>query len=418
MKEIIIQGQGTLLRAALFDEGKLTEVFEEEVSRLAGSIYRGRVENVLPGMQAAFVDIGLEKNAFLYVGDVVPLQRTDDERTPTIPPVETLNISRLLRSGQEVLVQIAKEPVGSKGARVTTNLTLPGRYAVIMPTVDHVGVSRKILDEKERERLSVLAEAARPSKIGVVMRTLAVGVTDEDIIDDIRCLSQLWQEIREKTPNVSIPGLVHRDVDLISRLVRDFIDDDVVRITVDDESIADMLRRALAKISHPARHNVIMNYTGDLFTKYDVDYEIQQALRGEVCLKSGGTLVIQETEALVVVDVNTGKYTGNKSLAETVLHTNLEAVEETARQLRLRNLGGIIIIDLIDMDSEEDRQKVLDRLESLCHSDKTKCHILGLTQLGLVEMTRKKTGQTLSRRYTKACPECTGTGRIPRISLG
>ncbi|EHQ91878.1 Rne/Rng family ribonuclease [Desulfosporosinus youngiae] len=419
-KEIVFQtqpqGQGPqsgsqTIRAAVFEHGELMEVFEEEggSSHMVGNIYRGRVENILPGMQAAFVDVGLDKNAFLYVGDAVPSRFEEDEK---VSPSVHERIENVLKPRQELLVQITKEPVGTKGARISVNLTLPGRYVVLLPQVSYIAVSRKLVDNTERTRLRDLAAASKPEGMGVIVRTLAEGIDGEEIAEDIARLVAFWQALQPKIPHVSVPGLVHKDVDLISRLIRDWVDHDVEKITVDNTEVAKTLRKALAEIEHPAARQIYVITGEDLFAKYGVDDEIRKTLRSKVWLKSGGYLVIQQTEALIVIDVNTGKYVGQRSLEETVVHTNLEAAHEIARQLRLRNLGGIIIIDFIDMATEEAQKQVIEALETACARDKTKSQVLGLTQLGLVEMTRKKVGQTLAVRYTSPCPNCDGSGRV------
>ncbi|HZK86245.1 MAG TPA: Rne/Rng family ribonuclease [Desulfosporosinus sp.] len=410
-KEIVLQSQSKVLRAAVFEQGDLMEVFEEEgvSSHLVGNIYRGRVENVLPGMQAAFVDIGLDKNAYLYIGDAVPSRFEEDEK---VVPADSVRIEHVLTPRQELLVQIIKEPVGSKGARISVNLTLPGRYVVLLPQVSYIGVSRKITANEERVRLRDIADQSKPEGMGVIIRTLAQGIDGEEIAEDIAQIVEIWRVLQPKIPHVSVPGLVHKDADLISRLVRDWIDQDVEKITVDQDEVAIVLRKALQNIEHPAAKHILVITGEDLFARYGINEEIRKTLRPKVWLKSGGYLVIQQTEALIVIDVNTGKYVGQKSLEETVVHTNLEAAGEIARQLRLRNLGGIIIIDFIDMIAKEDQQQVIDALETACARDKTKSQILGLTQLGLVEMTRKKVGQTLEVRYTSPCPTCDGSGRV------
>lgn len=410
-KEIVLQSQSKGLRAAVFEQGDLMEVFEEESvsSHLVGNIYRGRVENVLPGMQAAFVDIGLDKNAYLYIGDAVPSRFEEDEK---VVPADSVRIEHVLTPRQELLVQIIKEPVGSKGARISVNLTLPGRYVVLLPQVSYIGVSRKITANEERVRLRDIADQSKPEGMGVIIRTLAQGIDGEEIAEDIAQIVEIWRVLQPKIPHVSVPGLVHKDADLISRLVRDWIDQDVEKITVDQDEVAIVLRKALQNIEHPAAKHILVITGEDLFARYGINEEIRKTLRPKVWLKSGGYLVIQQTEALIVIDVNTGKYVGQKSLEETVVHTNLEAAGEIARQLRLRNLGGIIIIDFIDMIAKEDQQQVIDALETACARDKTKSQILGLTQLGLVEMTRKKVGQTLAVRYTSPCPSCDGSGRV------
>lgn len=417
MKEMILQGQSRGLRAAVLEHGELMEVFEQEgpYSRLVGNIYMGRVENVLPGMQAAFVDIGLDKNAFLYVRDAIPsLFGTDEEAQAAFDQV---NIRDILKPRQELLVQVMKEPVGSKGARITTNISLPGRYIVLLPQVSYVGVSRKIQTNGERERLKKVVTEACPNGMGIIVRTLAQGLSEQEIVRDIDQLVNIWMDIKKRFPKTSVPGLVHQDADLISRLIRDFIDDDVEKITLDQEGVARILRNSLQAINHPAGKHVYVDTHEDLFAKFGLDEEIKKSLLPKVWLKNGGYLIINQTEALIAIDVNTGKYVGRNSLEETVLDTNLLAVKAIARQLRLRNLGGIIIIDFIDMITDEDKQQVLKALEYACGFDKIKCNVVGLTQLGLVEMTRKKVGQTLAARYTKLCSACSGSGRINLTNL-
>ena len=417
MKEMILQGQAQGLRAAVIEEGELMEVFEQEgpFSRLAGNIYLGRVENVLPGMQAAFVDIGLDKNAFLYVKDAV-LPRFDEE-DEGLAVSGAVTIQDILKPRQQLLVQVIKEPLGNKGARITTNISLPGRYVVLLPQVPYVGVSRKIQDSKERERLKAIVYEACPDGMGIIIRTLAQGLQEQEIICNIEQLAQIWNGIKKSLARASVPGLVHQDLDLAARLIRDFIDEDVEKITLDQEEVAEILRRSLQALNHPAGNHVLVVSHMDLFAERGINDEIRKALLPKVWLKNGGYLIINETEALIVIDVNTGKYVGKYSLQETVLHTNLHAARMIARQLRLRNLGGIIIIDFIDMVNDEDQQQVLKALEEACESDKIKCNIVGLTRLGLVEITRKKVGQTLTARYTKRCNACSGSGRINLTNL-
>jgi ribonuclease G len=399
------------MRAAVLEKNELIEVYEDEglVSRLVGNIYRGRVENILPGMQAAFVDIGFERNAFLYVGDAVPPNYEEDEK---LPSSDKIRVEQVLKPRQELLVQVIKEPVGTKGPRITTNLTIPGRYAVLMPKTDYIGVSRKITAEDERSRLRELASKACPPGMGIIVRTLAAGIDEKELTEDLNQLVELWFRLEKKIPHVSVPGLVHQDVNLVSRAIRDWIDDEVEVITVNQPEVAEGMRSSLRDLGHPAANHVRLVYKEDIFSDYGIGDEIRKALRPKVWLKSGGYLVIQQTEALIVIDVNTGKYVGQRSLEDTVLHINQEAAEEIARQLRLRNLGGIIIIDFIDMSAEEDKAQLISVLEAALARDKVKCQVMGLTQLGLVEMTRKKVGQTLAVRYSKLCPTCEGLGRI------
>lgn len=409
MKEIVLQYQEQIIKAALFENGQLIEVHEEETVRhgTVGNIYLGKVINVLPGMQAAFVDIGMEKNAFLFVGDAVPLQYDEEDK---LPPVPEIRVEEILKPGQELLVQVTKEPVGTKGARITTNITIPGRYGVLLPTGEYVGVSRKIKDQEERERLRELARQVCPPGKGMIVRTLGEGAQLWELEQDVHNLLASWEIIDKKVPQVKVPGLVHQDVNLVSRMLRDWVDQEVNTITVNQPEIAEEIRRNLLMLKHPAANHVHLKYKEDIFADYGVEDEIRKALRPKVWLKNGGYLIIQQTEALVVIDVNTGKYVGEHSLQDTILQTNQEAARVIAHQIRLRNLGGIIIIDFIDMTSEEDKQKLIDVLESALAKDRVKCQVMGITQLGLVEMTRKKVGQTLEVRYSQRCPSCDGKG--------
>ncbi len=409
MKEIVLQYQEQIIKAALFENGQLIEVHEEETVRhgTVGNIYLGKVINVLPGMQAAFVDIGMEKNAFLFVGDAVPLQYDEEDK---LPPVPEIRVEEILKPGQELLVQVTKEPVGTKGARITTNITIPGRFGVLLPTGEYVGVSRKITDLEERERLRGLARQVCPPGKGMIVRTLGEGAQLRELEQDVNDLLALWELIDKKVPQVKVPGLVHQDVNLVSRMLRDWVDQEVESITVNQPEIAEEIRRTLLMLKHPAANHVHLKYKEDIFADYGVEEEIRKALRPKVWLKNGGYLIIQQTEALVVIDVNTGKYVGEHSLQDTILQTNQEAARVIAHQIRLRNLGGIIIIDFIDMTSEEDKQKLIDVLENAVAKDRIKCQVMGITQLGLVEMTRKKVGQTLEVRYSRKCPTCDGRG--------
>ncbi|HWJ03632.1 MAG TPA: Rne/Rng family ribonuclease [Verrucomicrobiae bacterium] len=413
MKEILVQVEEEQTRVALMDEGRLAEVYIERSvnQRLVGNIYKGRVENVLPGMQAAFVNIGLEKNAFLYVGDAVP-PRAMGEDGEVGPGDINLSIRDVLKEGQEVLVQIVKEPVGTKGARITTNITLPGRYLVLMPTTDYVGISRRIEGEEERERLKKLAAPLKPEGMGLIVRTVAENLQVEDFAQDVQALVNLWRKIQTKAHNHGAPAVIHKDLELVQRIVRDIFAEDVERMVVNSRFVYEKLQEAVDILAPGFKRRIILDEIPELFAGYPIEQEIQRALKKKVWLKSGGYLVIDQTEALTVVDVNTGKYVGSTNLASTVLDTNLEAALEIARQVRLRNIGGIIIIDFIDMTSPEHQAKVLEALEKECKKDKTKSNILGLTQLGLVEMTRKKVWQGLESVMTRSCPYCEGTGRV------
>lgn len=411
-KEILIQVTREETRTAVLEDGKLVEVYLERSiqKRLAGNIYLGRVENVLPGMQAAFVNIGLERNAFLYVEDVHTVPHSSDWRTSKRQV--SLPIQNRLREGEEILVQVVKEPFGTKGARVTTQLTLPGRYVVFLPGYDCIGVSRRIRSEKERERLKSLAEEVRIPGRGLIVRTVAEGISKEELQADVISLYELWKGIQEKTRHSSAPSLIHQELELVSWVLRDLFGEDVDRLTVNDLETYKNILELLAVLG-PHLRNRVRLADSSVWDDYGLDQEIERALRPKVWLKSGGYLVIDEAEALTVVDVNTGKYVGSKNFAETVFRTNLEAVQEIVRQIRLRNLGGIIVIDFIDMERAEHREEILKRLEEELKKDKTRTYVLGLTQLGLVELTRKKVRPSLSSLLERPCPYCEGRGRVP-----
>lgn len=414
VKHILIQAEEGETLVAVLENGQLVEVYVERgvEQRLVGNIYKGRVENVLPGMQAAFVNIGLERNAFLYVEDALKQQRVGREGPEAKEKAEQLcSIGQILREGQEVIVQVVKEPIGTKGARVTTHITLPGRYLVLMPTVDYVGVSRRIENERERERLRRLSEAVKPPGMGLIVRTVAEGVGEEQLKREAEGLVQLWRKIMSRAHQKGAPLLLHRDLELVQRILRDLYSEEVNRITVNQRWLYERAGEFISYLQ-PGQEPRLFLETGDLLEKYGVEGEIEKALKRKVWLRSGGYLVIDQTEALTAIDVNTGKYVGSTTLADTVLKTNLEAAVEIARQLRLRNIGGIIIIDFIDMENPEDQAQVVATLEEELKKDKTRARIMGLTQLGLVEMTRKKVQQGLDSLLQRSCPYCEGRGKV------
>jgi ribonuclease G len=408
VKRIIVNCIGREARVAVLENGRLVELYMErpEERRIVGNIYKGKVENVLPGMQAAFIDIGMEKNAFLYVDDLLsPEMGQGNGRKPSI--------NELITKGQEIIVQVSKEAFGTKGAKVTTQLSLPGRYIVYLPDVPYIGVSRRIQRQKERERLrGVMQEILTPHE-GVIIRTLAEGVSREELEADVLFLRARWEQVWAEKKQVRPPSLVYQDLDLVSRIVRDFVSEDVEEVVIDSRSRYAEVRALLAHYQ-PELQDKIRLYAGreDIFSYYGLDGELEKALRRKVWLRSGGYLVIDQTEAMTIFDVNTGKFTGSYDLEETVVKTNLEACREIARQLRLRNVGGIIIIDFIDMAQEEHRQQVRACMEAELRKDKTKTHLLGFTQLGLLELTRKKERQNLTDILERACPCCQGKGRI------
>ncbi|MCL5057885.1 MAG: Rne/Rng family ribonuclease [Actinobacteria bacterium] len=411
LREIVINVSEEETRVAVLEDKTPVELYIERsvTQRLVGNIFKGRVENVLPGMQAAFVDIGLDKNAFLYVEDALPARSPEGHGQGSAMGA---NICDILKQGQELIVQIVKEPIGTKGPRVTTHITLPGRYLVIMPTMDYIGISRRIENEKERERLKELAARVKPGDMGVIVRTVAEGVEEEELKQDVAILARLWKKISQRASHGPVPNLLHRDLELIQRIMRDIFTEDVDRLTIDSryeyEKMLDLLDitgpRLKFKVYHDERDNI--------FKDYGIEQELEKALKRKVWLKCGGYIVIDQAEALTAIDVNTGKYVGTTNLEDTVLRTNLDAAVEIARQLRLRNLGGIIIVDFIDMHLEEHRQQVLQLLEDEIRKDKTKTNILGITQLGLVEMTRKKVRPSLSEVMQRPCPYCEGRGKV------
>jgi ribonuclease G len=407
VKQIIVNCTSRETRVAVMENGRLAELFIERPAeqRVVGNIYKGKVDNVLPGMQAAFVDIGTDKNAFLYVDDCLPPESKPADKKP--------DIRELLTKGQEVLVEVKKEQLGTKGARVTGQVTLPGRYVVYMPNVRYIGVSRRIKSEKERERLRTVAFNSLSTEEGVIIRTLAEGISKKDIERDILFLRAQWQQAWAASKHKKPPYLVYHDLNLVARLVRDLLSDEVDEFIIDSRPrYADVLE--LLTHYNPELKNKIRHYPGkeDIFSYHEIEGEIDKALRRKVWLKSGGYLVIDQTEAMTVIDVNTGKFTGHTELEETVVKTNLEACGEIARQLRLRDVGGIIIIDFIDMAQEENRANVYARMEAELKKDRTKTHLLGFTRLGLLEMTRKKVKQSIGEALLRSCPACGGTGRI------
>lgn len=412
-KKIFIETEDLRTRLALVEDGEVVEYYAERPGRakLAGNIYVGRVENVLPGMQAAFVDIGLEKNAFLHVDDL-PLSRA--EYGEELEKQLTAQSIRRLRRGQELMVQVVKEPGGAKGPRISSHITLPGRFAVLLPGVQYVGVSRKIEEEGERERLRAVASACRPEGMGLIMRTASREANEDSIREEVERLAEDWRRISLRAQHACAPALIHQDEDLAHRSVRDMLSPDVDEIWVDKEELLAPLREMVR--TFPGGREEIVRLHADrapLFSVFNLDAQIERACARKVWLRCGGYLVIDHTEALTVVDVNTGKFVGAHSLDETVLRTNCEAAREIVRQLRLRDVGGIIIVDFIDMNARDDRQKLLDCLREELKKDRTHANLVGLTELGLVELTRKKLRQPLYAQTRRACPRCQGSGTVP-----
>jgi ribonuclease G len=429
--EIVINITERETRVALIENGQVVEFHVERQGErgIVGNIYKGRVIRVLPGMQAAFVDIGLPRAAFLYVGDIhqhitdwnfmvdephdeepqdeeQEFQAEFSDRVPNDTPIEDL-----IQEGQDILVQISKEPLGTKGARITSHISLPGRHLVFMPTVDHVGISRRIENEIERQRLKDIITEIKPQSCGVIVRTVSENESEEKLQQDLNFLEGSWHRILEKEKQVPAPSLIYEDLDLCLRAVRDLFTDNIGRLLVDSsvdyQRILEFMDTFL-----PSLKSYAELYEGDepIFDFMGIEMELNKALGRKVWLKSGGYINIDFTEALVAIDVNTGRFVGKRNLQETILKTNLEAVKEIAYQLRLRNIGGIIIVDFIDMDRVVDRDKVSVALQEALRKDKQKTNILKISELGLVQMTRKRTRESLTRTLCEICPYCEGKG--------
>jgi len=415
-REILASVDPFEVRVAILEDGVLSQIMVERGEPLAGNIYKGRVASVLPGMEAAFVDVGLERNAFLPLADIRS-ERIGGEELED--PIGRGPIAERLRVGQEILVQVTKEPRGSKGARVTTYVALPGHYIVLMPTVSGVGVSRRIEHEHERKRLRSVAERLRPmqagggDRMGLIVRTAAEGMGERDLDDDVRFLLRLWEGVTDRARTARAPVLLYQDLGLVGRVVRDLFTGDVDRFVVDSPRELERIRGLLAAFPAGLLERVQLHADSrPLFEAHGVERDIERALHRKVWLRSGGYLVFDRTEAATVIDVNTGKYVGKTDQSSTILRTNLEAVGEVARQLRLRDIGGIILIDFIDMESEKHRRRVVAALTEAVKADRTKIHIIDLTGLGLVELTRKRVYQSLDEIMRIPCPYCEGRGRV------
>jgi ribonuclease G len=417
--EILVNVAPRETRAAILESGVVQELHIERTSRrgLVSNLYKGRVSRVLPGMQAAFVEIGLERTAFLHAADIAHSASTDtlvNSAPASLPPVE--DIRRLVNSGDDILVQVIKDPIGTKGARLTTFVALPSRYLVYMPRGEGVGISARIEDEPERTRLKTLITelvAARPGGGGYIVRTAAQGAAPESLREDMTYLAKLWEHVRTRADEVPPGSVVHEDLPLALRVLRDELARGVSRVLVDSPREYERMREFAAAFMPQGTPGIEL-YAGPrpIFDLNGVEEEITKALDRKVPLKSGGHLVIDQTEAMTTIDVNTGAYVGHRNLEETIFRTNLEATVSIARQLRLRNLGGIIIIDFIDMRDEPHRRAVLSALERALAGDRAQTHIVSLSPLGLVEMTRKRTRESLEHLLCGPCPSCEGRGFI------
>lgn len=416
-REILVDISSDQTRVAMLEDGEIVELHIEDIGneRIVGNIYKGCVQNVLPGMQAAFVDIGLDKNAFLYAGDI-NCEKEDfvfPDTGALSPEKMQRSISDMVHQGQEIMLQVLKEPVGTKGARVTTHITLPGRTLVLVPTVDYIGVSRRIEDESERARLREIMERIKPEGMGVIVRTVAAGKAEEEFKNDMLFLTRLWERVCKKFKLVRAPRLIHAEEQLVFRTIRDMFTPEVSRLVVNDEEYYDRIK-IVAGILSPEYADRVELYEGteSLFAKHNAEPRLEKLLGRKVWLKNGAYIVIDQTEALTAIDVNTGKYIGSDNLQDTLFQANCEAAKEIARQLRLRDISGIIIIDFIDMEKAEHKEAVVDLLRMCLRKDRTKTNVLGMTGLGLVEMTRKKQRNPLWATLQTPCPYCKGEGRV------
>jgi ribonuclease G len=424
-KEVIINAETLETRVAVTEDGKLEEFNIERTTeeRLVGSIFKGRVRNLEDGLKAAFVDIGFEKNAFLHYWDIVPnqfdsgveiVERENNNRRRDKPKITQKDIPRLYSPGADIIVQVTKGPIGTKGPRVTTNIVLPGRFLVLLPNSDQSGISRKIENQDERKRLKkILRELHIPEGMGVIMRTAGEGQQLRYFVRDLALLLEEWNGVQEKIKKQPMATCVFQEPDLIERTVRDFLTEDVERIVVDSQKAHDRMRDMIQKISKRSASKIkLYTEAQPVFDRFNVSKQLENTFSRQVHLKSGGYIVIDETEALVAIDVNTGRHKGGKDQEALILKVNLEAAEEICRQLRLRNMGGLIVLDFIDMKSGRDRQQVHTRMRDGLRRDKAKTHILPISQLGLMEMTRQRHSESVRAAVYDDCPYCKGRGKV------
>ncbi len=414
--ELLLNVTPSETRVAMIEGGVLQEVHIERESRrgIVGNIYKGKVSRVLPGMQAAFVDIGLDKAAFLHASDIVPHTECVSENEKQ--QFQVRDISELVRQGQDIVVQVVKDPLGTKGARLTTDITLPSRYLVFMPGASHVGVSQRIESESERHRLKKVVAKYCDEDGGFIIRTAAEGADEKELSQDAAFLKRLWTKVVERRTKYKTRSTLYGELGLAQRILRDFVGTELDKILVDSRLEYEHLKEFTSEYV-PELTKKLELYEGDkpIFDMYDTENEVQRSLDRKVELKSGGYLIIDQTEAMTTVDINTGAFVGRRNLEETIFNTNIEATQAIARQLRLRNLGGIIIIDFIDMASEDHRKRVLSSLDLALSKDRVKTNINGFTQLGLVEMTRKRTRESIEHVLCSTCPTCEGRGSVKTV---
>lgn len=427
MKEFVVNVEPLETRIAFIEEKRLTELLidRHESRSVVGNVYKGRVDSIVPGIQAAFIDIGFEKNGFLYVSDIAGAEGTGDFvfEEGTAKPRERSRrgkppaIESLLKKNQHIMVQVSKDTLGTKGVRLTNYVTLPGRYIVLMPTVKHLGISRKIGSDRERERLRKTLQSIRPPGVGMILRTAGEDKKKADFQDDIKYLTKVWTDVKDKMEEMKGACLLHEDLNPILRVVRDMFTKDVEKLTIDSEveykRILDFLDTFAPNLKKRVK---LYNAKRPIFDKFNIEREIEKALHRRVFLKSGGHICIDQTEALVAIDVNTGRFTGSKHLEETVLKTNLDAAEEIARQVRLRDLGGIIVIDFIDMQYEKNRKELIRKLQECLKADRAKTTISEISELGMIEMTRKRVKHNLVKALSQPCPYCEGSGMVRSVT--
>ena len=416
-KRVIIDMGLTEERVAVIEAGRLVEIHIERIEddKIVGYIYKGKVTNVLPGIEAAFVDIGIEKNAFLHIDNDTDDQDKDEE---VFIKTDSGSVSKTaldkIKVNQEIMVQVVKEAILPKGARITTNISLPGRYLVLMPNSTNVGISHRIEEEKERERLKKIVQQIKPKNIGLIIRTAAWGKELEDFLTDLDFLTRLWNKIKNRGRNGKAPILLHEDLTLTYRVIRDLLTEEVEEILINSNNEYKNMLKFLKTLSLSELEPRVSLYSGEkpIFEEYNIEKEINKGLQKKIWLKCGGYLIFDQAEALTVIDVNTGKFVGKRDMRKTILKTNLQAAEEIGLQLRLRDIGGIIIIDFIDMDNPEDIERVIKKLEENLKKDKTKTNVIQNTELGLVELTRKRSRRDLENMLRTTCPYCSGTGRV------
>ncbi|MGC8737445.1 MAG: Rne/Rng family ribonuclease [Candidatus Hydrogenedens sp.] len=426
MKELVINVEPLETRIALLENQKLTELMIERVETpsIVGNIYKGRVDSIIPGIQAAFIDIGTNKNGFLYVSDISTdfddiiidegmVPRPLHRKAVTGPA----RIQNILHTNQNLMVQVVKDQIGNKGARLTTFITIPGRYVVLFPTINATGISRKIESEKERERLRKIMHQIKPQGMGIVFRTAADGKPREDLENDVMYLLRVWEGVNEKYRTLKGTGLIREDLNPILRIVRDRFTKEIQRLTIDNPFQYEKIINFLDILEPPLKKRVrLYKLKTPIFEKMNIEREIDKILQRNVQLKSGGYITIDLTEALVAIDVNTGSFTGKKELEETILQTNLEAAEEIARQVRLRDLNGIIVIDFIDMALEQNRKKLLNHFINLLKNDRARITVSEISELGMIEMTRQRLKQNVIKTLSQPCPYCYGRGHIKSIT--